>query len=507
MNRTNSLLLTLLLAPAGCALLDPEPTGTEIQAVWKRIGTRTVPRMPAPERPPSSPGRDQAPKPSGADSHAEPDALPIDLATALQLAGENNLTIRAAEAAVEEARGLETAAGARFLPTVAPGYAYFNRAGRTQNQRGDTFDANRHNHRALNRTILSVNPARAWLETLQARRVRRAGEFAEQAARNDIGLLAAVQFFDFARAARQIEVADELVRQNEELVRINRERVDRGVGLRVDLTRAEARAAEAGQFLAEARAAYRIAEAGQFLAEARAAYRIAGIRLADTLQLPAGTPLYPADPAAGPVVFVPTDASLDELQEQALASNPTLKQQAMLVSAAERAAEGAALEPLLPRLNLEAGHGGFGRVPGTMGWVEEYNIGFVWELDGLGVGNAGRTRAARARLAGAELRAEESRRRLMALVAESYEEVRLQRSLLEVAARQVAAAEESYRLASNRLRGGTGLLLDVLDAQNQLVRARVNRLNAVAEFNKAQYRLFNRLGNPAAPPSEAAAAK
>jgi outer membrane protein TolC len=491
MNRTNSLLLTLLIAPAGCAMLDPEPTGAEIQAVWKRIGTRTVPRMAAPERPPSSPGRDQAPKPSGADSHVKPDALPIDLATALQLAGENNLTIRAAEAAVEEARGLETAAGARFLPTVAPGYAYYNKAGRTQNQRGDTFDANRDNHRALNRTILSVNPARAWLETLQARRVRRAGEFAEQAARNDVGLLTAVQFFDFARAARQIEVAEELVRQTEELVRINRERVDRGVGLRVDLTRAEARAAEADQFLAEA----------------QAAYRIAGIRLSDTLQLPAGTSLYPADPPAGPVVFVAADAPLGELQEQALASNPVLKQQAMLVSAAERAAEGAALEPLLPRLNLEAGHGGFGRVPGTMGWVEEYNVGFAWELDGLGVGNAGRTRAARARLAGAELRAEEARRRLLALVAESYEEVRLQSSLLEVAARQVAAAEESYRLASNRLRDGTGLLRDVLDAQNQLVRARVNRLNAVAEFNKAQYRLFNRLGNPAAPPSEAAAAK
>jgi outer membrane protein TolC len=39
----------------------------------------------------------------------------------------------------------------------------------------------------------------------------------------------------------------------------------------------------------------------------------------------------------------------------------------------------------------------------------------------------------------------------------------------------------------------------VLDAQAQLLRARVNQLSAVVEFDKAQYRLFNAVGNRARP--------
>jgi outer membrane protein TolC len=148
---------------------------------------------------------------------------------------------------------------------------------------------------------------------------------------------------------------------------------------------------------------------------------------------------------------------------------------------------------------LQANNGGFFNESSGIGGFQDYAVGVGWQIEGLAFANAGRIRSAESRLRQSALRAEDVRQRLLAEVTAAHRQVRLQRGLIATAAQQVKAAEESFRLAEDRLRGGTGLLLDVLDAQAQLLRARVNQLSAVVEFDKAQYRLFNAVGNRAKP--------
>jgi outer membrane protein TolC len=458
--------------PVGCAAL-PDPAGSEdFRRVWARVA-----RVSAPTPADRAAGDDPAGRPAGVPPIRD-EWMPVDLPAALALAGADNLTVKTAEEVVNEQAGFETLALSRFLPSLLPRYAYNEHRGEAQKTEGAFLNAPRHSHTAVNRTTLAVNPGRAVFEALAARQTRRASEFGVERITLEVLLVAAQQYFDLVRSLHQVGIAEESLRQAEEILRVNRDRMQKGVGLQLDVARSEARAAEARQFVQEA----------------TAAYRLASIRLAVTLQIPPDVTLYPRDPAVTPIEFVPPTAALEGLYRSALANHPSLKEQAMLVLAAETARSGAILEPFLPRITAEANNGWLGPNLQTMNNFGDYTVGLQWEIEGLGLGNLGRERVARARLRQAELRAEDVRQRLLASVAESMQEVGLLRSLTETAARQAAAAEEGFRLAENRYKSGTGLFLDVLDAQAQLTRARVNRLVVVIEFNKAQFRLFTRIG-------------
>lgn len=464
----------LLFTLGGCAAL-PDPTHTEdFRRVWSRITRSTT-----------TTGYDRAAGEGPADAGRPPGVspikdewMPIDLPAALALAGANNLTVRIAAEAVNEQSGNEIQALSRFLPSILPRYAYNEHRGEAQKVEGAFLRAPRHSQTVFVRSALSVNPGRALFDALAARQLRRASEYGAERIELETLLTAAQQYFDLVRALAQVGIAEEALRQAEEIVRINRDRMDKGVGLRVDVARAEARAAEARQFVQET----------------TTAYRLASIRLAGTLQIPSDVTLYPHDPAVTPVEFVPPTATLAELHHAALTHHPSLKEQAMIVVAAENTRRAALVEPFLPKVTAEANNGWLGPNLGTLNNFGEYTVGLTWEFEGLGLGNFGKERAARSRLRQAELRAEDVRQRLLASVAESMQEVGLFRSVTETAARQLAAAEEGFRLAENRYKSGTGLFLEVLDAQAQLTRARVNQLVTVIELNKAQFRLFTRVG-------------
>ena len=69
----------------------------------------------------------------------------------------------------------------------------------------------------------------------------------------------------------------------------------------------------------------------------------------------------------------------------------------------------------------------------------------------------------------------------------------------------LATASETLRLTRERKQFGVGIVLEDIQAQQELTRARSDYLNALAEFNKAQYFLLKALG-PSAGNNENAAA-
>ena len=59
----------------------------------------------------------------------------------------------------------------------------------------------------------------------------------------------------------------------------------------------------------------------------------------------------------------------------------------------------------------------------------------------------------------------------------------------------LATASETLRLTRERKQFGVGAVLEDIQAQQELTRARSDYLNAVAEFDKAQYSLLKALGS------------
>jgi outer membrane protein TolC len=66
--------------------------------------------------------------------------------------------------------------------------------------------------------------------------------------------------------------------------------------------------------------------------------------------------------------------------------------------------------------------------------------------------------------------------------------------LIPIAREQVEAADEALRLAQTNLKSGTMLLIDVLQAQNELDAARLRFADAVIRYNQSQVTLLAALG-------------
>jgi outer membrane protein TolC len=67
-------------------------------------------------------------------------------------------------------------------------------------------------------------------------------------------------------------------------------------------------------------------------------------------------------------------------------------------------------------------------------------------------------------------------------------------SLIPIAQEQVQAAEEALRLAQANLKAGTSLLLDTLEAEDELNSARLRYAQAVAHYNASQVNLMAAIG-------------
>ena len=65
---------------------------------------------------------------------------------------------------------------------------------------------------------------------------------------------------------------------------------------------------------------------------------------------------------------------------------------------------------------------------------------------------------------------------------------------MATAERAIKASDETLRLSQLRKEFGVGAVLETIQAEQDLTRARLDYLNAIAEYNKAQYALKKAVG-------------
>ncbi|BDV36125.1 TolC family protein [Methylocystis iwaonis] len=70
----------------------------------------------------------------------------------------------------------------------------------------------------------------------------------------------------------------------------------------------------------------------------------------------------------------------------------------------------------------------------------------------------------------------------------------LAKKSVPIARQQVKAAEEALRLTQQNLLAGTGLLIDVLQAQYAADQARLRNATALVQYNQAQINLLGAIG-------------
>ena len=217
-----------------------------------------------------------------------------------------------------------------------------------------------------------------------------------------------------------------------------------------------------------ARTQFVVAEQGQI--QARTQLDQARIDLARSLGFGPETRIDLADTltAALPVLALPPQR--DSLVAFALTSRPDLAAEQARGDAARR--QGAAISAeLAPRLALAADGGGNGPTVGSMIFTREIGIQLVWPiLDGFR--REARKDESNAQVSQSDVRLRELRLQVAADVDAALLQLRSAEAQVEIAGERLELAQDELSQAQERYKAGVAGNLDVINAQQSLVRAR-----------------------------------
>jgi outer membrane protein TolC len=120
----------------------------------------------------------------------------------------------------------------------------------------------------------------------------------------------------------------------------------------------------------------------------------------------------------------------------------------------------------------------------------------------MGLGNVAQVRQQASRHTQARLTAEEMRDRVVAEIVRAYHQVQYRRQQIEAARAQVKAASEALPLNFKGIFDGVLRAIEAQQAVQALAAAQSQYLNAVIDYDRAQFQLLRALGRtPGAPGS------
>jgi outer membrane protein TolC len=434
--------------------------------------------------------------------------LPINLPTALQLAGVRPLDIALASERIRVAAAQLERAQLLWLPTIYLGADYYRHDGQLQDVQGNVFGTSKTSF------MLGAGPyavfalSDAIFAPLAARQDLRARQAALQAVQNDTLLAVGEAYFNVQQARGELAGAVDAAQKSAELVR-RTEKLAPHLVPHLEVTRARAE----------------LARRQQAVAAARERWHTAGAELGRLLRLDPAALLEPLEPPHLQVTLVSPEVPVDELIPVALTNRPELAAQQALVQATLERLRQEKLRPLIPSIllrgsstpvtgTLAGGYfgGGTNERIGDFSARSDFDVQVLWELQNLGLGNRARVdeRRAENRLAALELfRTQE---RVAAEVVQAHAQVRSAaarvgeaeaglRNAVELVARSLEGLGKTKSAGTTK--AGAELLLLIIRPQEAVAavqaeaQAYADYYGAVADYDRAQLRLYRALGQPA----------
>jgi outer membrane protein TolC len=257
----------------------------------------------------------------------------------------------------------------------------------------------------------------------------------------------------------------------------------------------------------------------QAVQTARERWRAASAELDRVLRLDPAALVEPVEPPELHVTLIDLNHPVDELIPVALTSRPELAAQQALVQAALARLRQEKLRPLLPSVLLRGdstniagtfGAGVFGGGPNStltnFGARLDMDIQLVWELQNLGFGNKARIDEQKAEHRRALLESFRVQDQIAAEVVRAHAQAESAAERLKLAE---VAVKEAVEVAEKNLEGlratkpsDLKIVLvvrpqEAVAAVQALAQAYVDYYGALGDSNRAQFRLYRALGQPA----------
>jgi outer membrane protein TolC len=436
--------------------------------------------------------------------------LPINLPTALQLAGVRPIDIALASERIRVASAQLDRAHVLWLPTIQVGVDYFRHDGQIQDVGGTVFGTSKSAFLVGAAPIAVFAVTDAIFAPLAERQVVQSREAALQVARNDSLLSVAEAYFNMQQARGELAGAIDAARRAEEVLRRTEKLAAGGEGIlaEVDVVRARTE----------------LARREQALDTTRERWRLASADLVRILRLGASALVEPLEEPQLRVTLVGLDKPVDELIPVALTNRPELAAQQALVQATLERLRQERLRPLIPSVllrgaatnpagTLAGGYFGGGKndTLKDFGARSDFDVQVLWELQNLGLGNKAQVdqRRAENRLSVLDLFRLEDQ--VAAEVVQAYAQAQSAASRLGKAEMGLKDAVDSANknfegLGQTKTAGapaGPKVIIlvirpqEVVAAIQALTQAYTDYYAAVADYNRSQFRLYRALGQPA----------
>jgi len=439
---------------------------------------------------------------------------PIDLSSALRLAGVQNSQILLAQQRVLEAVALRQLAAAQFLPTLNAGSSLDSHRGVLQDSNGTILNVNRDalyvgagalavagGTVQIPGVVLTGNVSQVVFDFLISRQeVNRRG-FESATVSQDRLLQVALAYIELVRAEGQYSVAVLTQDDARELARLTAAYLKAGQGRKADADRA----------------ATELARREAIVIQWEGRIGTASAQLCQLLHLDPSLRLHAADEQVLPKSIVPEPIPVPELLAIALLNRPELKERRTAVVQALLALRQAKWLPFAPTVYIGYSAGDFGGGSnlvaqpvgsgtdalgdprfGLFSPRQDLDVMAYWTVLNLGLGNKALIDAARSRLRSSDLREIATLDQIRSEVADAYAKTHARFAQVRTCELAIQSSTEAYREDLRRIMGQIGLPLEVINSLRLLSRSRVAYLDAILDYDRAQFELYVAIGKPPA---------
>lgn len=434
----------------------------------------------------------------------------IDLGCVLRLAGIENPNILIARQLVAVAEGQRAIAYAMILPNLNAGMNYDAHDGPVQQSSGNILKVNRDalyfgaGAGAVAAGTVGIpgvqyvlNVSEGLFGALSIRQVVRQRRFESLAVRNQMLLRVADAYMELLRAEGLLAIAIRNRQESHQIAFDMTAWTRHGSGAAADSERAKSQYAR------------RI----QDVSRAEGLVLVASANLAKLINLPPSILLHAIDGWVVPVALVPDTHPLKDLLLIAIAQRPELAARQAAIRAAVlqmQSAKYLILSPTILAGYSSGSYGGgsnlIGQPGGFQGFAEsrfgsfapreDIDVVMFWTARNLGVGNLAATlvRSREARVA--ELEMVQMLNRVRNDVATAYAQTHARFAQIEIARQGTVAGQQAYKDDYPRFENDLALPIELLNSFDLLAAARQQYLDAIVDYNKAQFALYVALGQP-----------
>lgn len=395
---------------------------------------------------------------------------PLTLDNAIKTALANHQQIVSAASKVEGARAQLVQSKSAWFPQISPTYSYRTR--NTENNQSSLQSTTQGTSVSLQQTIF--DSGKREIGIADSRGSVRSATLGLQDTRETVILNVTTSYYELLRTKDLVRVAESGLGRAKTTVEATKAFVDAGSSAKKDILQAQADYSNAEVQAIQARNNVRLAQTA--LRQAMGLVSVEDIVTPDQA--------IPAPPET-PDTKVATDYI-----NQALDNRPDLKQTVIGVDSSRRSVR-------LARINagptLDSTLSGTYSAHPSPGVDRIVAVSITYPLFDAGAARA-RVRQASAGLKSAEAQLELSRQAIAAEVESAYLTREEARSRITAAQSALTASRSNYDAATQSRTEGVGTILDVITAENSLITAETNAVQAIYDFYSADARLQRSVG-------------